>query len=1353
MAEERKVRMQCRKQALLRVIKDFAKEVDEEKKQKNLGYKSDGLKNVSKNLLGFGFDDEERTKVDWVPPTSFGLDNSVRLVDALKEVEDVDPNARILTKRNEMKKMTAEQMQDRVQKQFDVDDDEEEDDQLEESNSSNSESAYELGKTSGSKLLDKMRKRVNKQQELLNINNPNNNINSIPVKPGIYSDPQSNYIDESPVKSIASTVVGGYVAPSIPNTPAPTFQSPRTNKLASSYNTNTLPVNNYQFPGSSNSLSNNSYTFPGSTGSTSIPGLNAPVAPYSFSGSTAPVAPFTPASSSYQFSGSTSNTMSASASTAYQFPGSNISTNSVLTTNPLSTTYQFPGGSNDSTTKPIDGSISNRLPNSPPTPYQFPGTFISPSAIADGVNSKSISNTSSSNQFPGSNNTTSSAPTTSSNQFPGSTNQIINSLPSSNTYQFPGQLNSNTTSIGNSTAAYQFPGSSNSTIIAPANSSQSAGTNSANKTSVPANSYEFPGQPSTTHSSSVVAPYQYLGSINTVIPPSSSPYQFPGASTLSTNPSTNNQFLSTSNELSTIRTVNSSITPAVPPYQFAGSNNNPVSSSSTYQFPGSTNNSQGSSYQVPASGISANPLPANINGNEKSNVTTIPQAPANQFHGPVNNSIDLSTSTSTAFQFPGPNSNAPINQQLFTSTLSNNNISNSSITNKPIASPNDTPQINQEYLDKQQNWALDDLDKIPPKFKPGSVKDSDYIELENQLGNGHYTSYGIPIPVDDTHPDDDDKESHNGRQRSASITSTATNITIQSTNKHVDTSTSNVNTSLTNESTTLPSLSNDIYVTNHTTNTMPTSDLFTPNTNISTTFSTPTKQSYQRYDPPAPGSAESKPKKSILLSASTANRKVNNSAPARRPSFTMNYPMPTGSHIQTSSNNGNYNNNCKKVLFGTNEIELFKEVVTPPPELADGETAEDESLNITTGFSLLELQKDSPVRSPASVDHEDDSDDSIDKNTTSNTSNNVTNSINNKIKPSTTTFNFPTTIDPSSHNYRFPTINNVNSSPTNKNIDTNLSSSLINTTSNSNLTNSTTNNLSSNIANNPTTSFSNNLPNVLTGIPNSNITNSLATSSITNNFTNNLTNNLPNNSVNRNFLNSNTNIQSPYQTTFPPSTSLLTNQSNYLNTTNQQSNSLINNSYSFQNNISSYSATTTVPETNSNIPSNDMFVPNHLSNNLTIQPIMSLDTQSLNQPYSPAYHLSSPMGNSAATSIDMSYLHVPPGSSTGGFYRPAGNEIDEEGESINDNEPYDWSFTFFRLKCLDNPYKSLDKLFDNDELYELAEIYASTLQSKDILGANTDANIAVDENDEDNNEDDDDDEEEENEEYLDGIKV
>lgn len=90
MAEERKVRMQVRKQALLKVRKDYVQEMQEQKREQAISYASAGLSNISKNLLGEQFDDEEKAAVDWVPPTSFGLDNSVRLVDAAESVGGFD---------------------------------------------------------------------------------------------------------------------------------------------------------------------------------------------------------------------------------------------------------------------------------------------------------------------------------------------------------------------------------------------------------------------------------------------------------------------------------------------------------------------------------------------------------------------------------------------------------------------------------------------------------------------------------------------------------------------------------------------------------------------------------------------------------------------------------------------------------------------------------------------------------------------------------------------------------------------------------------------------------------------------------------------------------------------------------------------------------------------------------------------------------------------------------------------------------------------------------------------------------------------------------------------------------------
>lgn len=122
LAEERKVRMQCRKQALLRVRRDYDSEQREARRRQMLEGHSDGLQNVSKNLLGQNFDDDEKKQVDWVAPTSFGLDNSVRLIDAVKElnpsvinpIDDDGVSGRILTSRKEIKSLTTEQLRAKV---------------------------------------------------------------------------------------------------------------------------------------------------------------------------------------------------------------------------------------------------------------------------------------------------------------------------------------------------------------------------------------------------------------------------------------------------------------------------------------------------------------------------------------------------------------------------------------------------------------------------------------------------------------------------------------------------------------------------------------------------------------------------------------------------------------------------------------------------------------------------------------------------------------------------------------------------------------------------------------------------------------------------------------------------------------------------------------------------------------------------------------------------------------------------------------------------------------------------------------------------------------------------------------
>jgi hypothetical protein len=64
-AEVRKVKMQCRKQALMRNREDVAEAAREAERQEKLLKKSDGLNNVSANLVGGKFGDQ-KVEIDWV---------------------------------------------------------------------------------------------------------------------------------------------------------------------------------------------------------------------------------------------------------------------------------------------------------------------------------------------------------------------------------------------------------------------------------------------------------------------------------------------------------------------------------------------------------------------------------------------------------------------------------------------------------------------------------------------------------------------------------------------------------------------------------------------------------------------------------------------------------------------------------------------------------------------------------------------------------------------------------------------------------------------------------------------------------------------------------------------------------------------------------------------------------------------------------------------------------------------------------------------------------------------------------------------------------------------------------------
>lgn len=151
-AEGRKVKMQCRKQALLRSQADTAEAAKEAKRAEKLSYKSDGLKNISKNLLGGGFDEEDRKAIDWVAPTAFGMDNSQRLLDAYK---DVASGESVINMNNRVMKSRADLRNAKVDEEDEDSDDDDDDDP---------ENQYKYGTTSGSKLVDKMRRKEEKER-------------------------------------------------------------------------------------------------------------------------------------------------------------------------------------------------------------------------------------------------------------------------------------------------------------------------------------------------------------------------------------------------------------------------------------------------------------------------------------------------------------------------------------------------------------------------------------------------------------------------------------------------------------------------------------------------------------------------------------------------------------------------------------------------------------------------------------------------------------------------------------------------------------------------------------------------------------------------------------------------------------------------------------------------------------------------------------------------------------------------------------------------------------------------------------------------------------------------------------
>eukprot|EP01038_Epipyxis_sp_PR26KG_P010121 gene10121-13604_t len=174
LAEVRKVKMQCRKQAILKVRKNYAEELREQERIKKVEFKSEGLSNVSKNLLGMNFDEGERAVVDWVPPSAAGLDNSVRLLDAVNSIGGETAEApRIFTSRTDTKKLNAEELREKA--------------------------THKHGITSGSKLVDTIRKAKAGKSE--SKNNNNQPVANESFKPPNFASPSSS-----------STMMGGWSA-------------------------------------------------------------------------------------------------------------------------------------------------------------------------------------------------------------------------------------------------------------------------------------------------------------------------------------------------------------------------------------------------------------------------------------------------------------------------------------------------------------------------------------------------------------------------------------------------------------------------------------------------------------------------------------------------------------------------------------------------------------------------------------------------------------------------------------------------------------------------------------------------------------------------------------------------------------------------------------------------------------------------------------------------------------------------------------------------------------------------------------------------------------------------------------
>jgi hypothetical protein len=72
----------------------------------------------------------DRKAVDWAPPTTFGLDNSVRLADQVNDLAGAENSGRVFTTRKDLKTMAEEDEKEgkNKPKSYEVNSDDEDDD-------------------------------------------------------------------------------------------------------------------------------------------------------------------------------------------------------------------------------------------------------------------------------------------------------------------------------------------------------------------------------------------------------------------------------------------------------------------------------------------------------------------------------------------------------------------------------------------------------------------------------------------------------------------------------------------------------------------------------------------------------------------------------------------------------------------------------------------------------------------------------------------------------------------------------------------------------------------------------------------------------------------------------------------------------------------------------------------------------------------------------------------------------------------------------------------------------------------------------------------------------------------------